>query len=79
MHVAVGGWMGSFETAGLDPIFWLHHANIDRLWAVWRARDSQHTDPTESAWLKMSFPFHDGVSGAPILDQARARLRAGNR
>ncbi len=21
-----------------DPIFWLHHANVDRLWANWRAR-----------------------------------------
>ena len=23
----------------LDPLFWLHHANIDRLWATWQARN----------------------------------------
>ena len=26
--------MGDFWTAGLDPVFWLHHCNIDRYWEV---------------------------------------------
>ena len=33
VHNAIGGNMGDFATAGLDPIFWVHHANIDRLFA----------------------------------------------
>src|SRR5262249_12562296 len=32
----VRGLMSDPDTAGLDPIFYLHHANIDRLWEVWR-------------------------------------------
>lgn len=64
MHVRVGGFMGSFNTAGLDPIFWLHHANIDRLWAVWRHRNAAHVDPVDPQWLKMSFDFHDGTGAA---------------
>ena len=59
MHVAVGGWMGAFNTAGLDPLFWLHHANIDRLWEVWRQRDALHGNPAEQAWLAVDFEFHD--------------------
>jgi tyrosinase len=35
VHVDIGGLMESPATAGRDPIFWLHHANIDRLWEVW--------------------------------------------
>jgi hypothetical protein len=35
VHVDIAGLMGSTATAGQDPIFWLHHANIDRLWEVW--------------------------------------------
>lgn len=52
------GWMGSFVTAGLDPVFWLHHANIDRLWQVWLDLDPQHRNPTgDSAWLDTEFSF----------------------
>ena len=36
VHGDIGGLMGSTATAGRDPIFWLHHANVDRLWEVWR-------------------------------------------
>lgn len=36
VHVWVGGSMGSIPTAPSDPIFWMHHANIDRLWWVWQ-------------------------------------------
>lgn len=31
----VGGLMGNVPSAGFDPIFWVHHANIDYLWATW--------------------------------------------
>ena len=35
-HVWVGGTMLSITTAPADPIFWMHHAEIDRLWAEWQ-------------------------------------------
>lgn len=59
IHVEVGGRqlgtrivgaMGDPRTAGLDPIFWLHHANIDRLWVEWLA-SYQGADPTDPDWL----------------------------
>jgi tyrosinase len=36
VHVWVGGSMGAIPTAPADPLFWMHHANIDRLWSVWQ-------------------------------------------
>jgi tyrosinase len=52
------GWMGSFFTAGLDPVFWLHHANIDRLWQVWLDMDPAHLNPTDDpAWADTRFSF----------------------
>ncbi len=33
--IAVPGLMSLPQTAGLDPIFYLHHCNIDRLWESW--------------------------------------------
>lgn len=46
------GLMSDPDTAGLDPIFWLHHANIDRLWQVWRQNPSTDVDPTDLNWIK---------------------------
>lgn len=31
------GLMGDTGTSALDPIFYLHHCNIDRMWAAWNA------------------------------------------
>lgn len=68
VHGGVNGWLGAFNTAGLDPLFWLHHANIDRLWEVWGTRDGSSGNPTDSAWLNgpaQPFYFHD-AAGAVV-------------
>lgn len=36
-HGFIGGDMGAFLSPR-DPIFWMHHCNVDRLWAVWQQR-----------------------------------------
>ncbi len=36
MHVWVGGQMAEVTDSVNDPIFWMHHANIDRIWAQWQ-------------------------------------------
>lgn len=63
MHVTVGGddgWMSGFHTAGLDPIFYLHHCNLDRLWKVWLRLGSGRSNPTSELWLtRLTFPFRD--------------------
>ncbi|KAL9119272.1 MAG: hypothetical protein Q9187_004178 [Circinaria calcarea] len=33
----MGGHMSAVPFSAFDPIFWLHHANIDRLFAIWQA------------------------------------------
>lgn len=69
VHTAVGGngWMSSFDTAALDPIFWLHHANIDRLWEVWRQRDDGHINPSDTNWLNQRFEFHDSAGNLAAM------------
>ncbi len=84
VHVFVGGWtptnglMRLFVTAGQDPIFWLHHANIDRMWEVWRG-DPSHTDPTAAAWLTRPYDFGSGavhlrLTVQDVLDTTAAPL-----
>jgi len=45
VHMWVGGTM-ELATSPNDPVFFLHHANVDRLWAVWR-----HEHPGETPYL----------------------------
>jgi tyrosinase len=50
VHDIIGGWMTTMESP-VDPIFWLHHANIDRLWVAWYANPNRIMPwPTSSYW-----------------------------
>ena len=35
VHIWVGGTMSDASVSPADPVFWLHHANLDRLWWYW--------------------------------------------
>lgn len=45
VHVWVGGHMGDIPFAAYDPIFWAHHAMVDRIWRMWQLRHPQATVP----------------------------------
>lgn len=76
-------FMGNFTRAPLDPVFWLHHCNIDRLWEVWRSQ-SGHVDPPQ--WAdpkkpdKVDFFFHDAggneqqMNATQVMDTKAAPL-----
>jgi hypothetical protein len=60
VHVKVGGWMLGPNTAAQDPIFWLHHANIDRLWERWLDRGEGRANPvTNRVWMDTEFALFD--------------------
>lgn len=66
VHMQVHGSMAIFLTAGLDPVFWAHHANVDRLWETY-ARDLGHgypfsprpaaSSPPQQSWESQPFRF----------------------
>jgi len=59
------GYMGSVAAAGLDPMFYLHHANIDRLYECWLQVKPSSRLPTGSAILNKRYSFIDG-SGSVV-------------
>lgn len=48
VHGLIGGDMGGISTAARDPIFWMHHVNIDRLWSAWVAAGGGRTMPAKT-------------------------------
>jgi hypothetical protein len=85
VHVLVGGqnvsgqcngsWMTDPLCSARDPIFFLHHANIDRLWKRWLDQGGGRQDPlADQAWMSTQFTFYDEnaqphqLTGKDILD-----------
>jgi tyrosinase len=88
VHVWVGGegapgarfpgWMSDPDTAARDPVFWIHHANIDRLWKRWLERGAGRQNPiSDNKWMTQKFTFYDengakcSLSGKEVLDTAQ--------
>jgi tyrosinase len=68
VHDLVGGpngLMADPDTAAADPIFWLHHANIDRIWTDWIGEGDGRADPTDQAWRGQGFRFY-GATGKEV-------------
>ncbi|MFN3072323.1 tyrosinase family protein [Acinetobacter sp. TY2] len=74
MHCGVGAnciapYMGVVPAAGNDPIFYLHHRNIDRLWQKWMETKSKGKEITlewakknlgmDPAWFEKEMSFVD--------------------
>jgi len=62
-HVWVGGDMGSSEYSAYDPVFWAHHATVDRQWAMWQ--QSARSASPSPVLLNQELP---GFAGRRVLD-----------
>ncbi|MQL67721.1 hypothetical protein F6Q10_35520, partial [Streptomyces vinaceus] len=51
--------MGNFYSAGLDPVFYCHHANVDRMWNEWKAIGGKRRDLSDKDGLNSEFFFYD--------------------
>jgi hypothetical protein len=52
--------MGAVPYAGNDPLFFVHHANIDRMWASWNKNGNKNpSDNIAYPWLDTAFVMAD--------------------
>jgi tyrosinase len=64
------GFMLNFLSP-VDPVFFLHHANIDRLWDVWTRKQDAHKNPSQYPTLPdgyLSHPNCDDPQFSPKSD-----------
>ena len=80
IHVLVGTAtnMGKIPYAGNDPLFWVHHSNIDRIWASWN-RNYGGVNPVTACWAKKQFVMVDagGVRVQAPLNQYMDQVALG--
>ncbi|WP_369636299.1 tyrosinase family protein [Nocardia sp. JMUB6875] len=73
VHTGIGGDMAG-RYAPADPVFWLHIANVDRLWSVWQSRAgnmAQYDGPNadaSSAKVTDRIVGSDSVTVKDVLD-----------
>jgi hypothetical protein len=83
IHVLTGTSkdMGAVPYAGQDPLFFVHHANIDRMWASWNKNGGKNPTlgTTDTAWADRAFVFADanGVRVSRKLSTAFSILSMG--
>jgi tyrosinase len=73
VHGAVGGDMGFVPRSARDPLFWLHHANVDRLWTKWLSFTG-HANPDATKWLDKVFTDFADEKGNPVDSKVRDLL-----
>lgn len=68
LHGVVGGDMGDPRISPQDPIFYLHHCNIDRIWSRWNRNGGKNE--SDLYWLdftfRENFPLADGGPGGNL-------------
>jgi len=64
VHTSINGNMAVVSSAAQDPVFMLHHGNIDRLWEEWRSRCGGRVNPTDAAWMNRIYTFFDETGTA---------------
>ncbi|KAI3986546.1 hypothetical protein MKX01_014084 [Papaver californicum] len=66
--------MGNFHTATNDTLFLAHHANVDRMWDIYRNLIKRDYEFHDDDWLDSSFIFADvGDDGKPQVVKFKVR------
>lgn len=66
VHNDIGGNMAT-GMSPLDPIFWMHHSNIDRLWVEWNKTNPNGDDDEWKNFVLSSFTDSNGQTQNPTV------------
>ena len=56
-HVSFGGSISSVPTAARDPLFFLLHCNVDRLWAKWQRQNGRFNPAVAASYDAAAAPI----------------------
>ncbi|PLB48499.1 tyrosinase [Aspergillus steynii IBT 23096] len=87
-HIGVGLILGDVEASPSDPMFWLHHAQIDRVWAIWQGLSPHkrvyqisgthtHTNEPPTANMTLDEMLDFGFIAEPVKFADLMHIRSG--
>ncbi|KAF8196035.1 tyrosinase, partial [Pholiota molesta] len=74
-HYGIGGEMSNFYSSPGDPLFYLHHANLDRIWWQWQNSEPSHfyamtgrtTTVAPFVNVTLDYPLHMSTLGRSAI------------
>jgi tyrosinase len=72
VHNWMNGTLSDFNNSPNDPIFWLHHSTIDKLWSEWQISNPDQNPTLTGKWKTMT-PWTETVTD--ILDITKLGYR----
>jgi hypothetical protein len=71
IHKIVSDVMNDPDTSASDPLFYIHHANVDRLWEIWARHEGQKVSDYPAELLNKTYTF----PGGPTRPERNYRFR----
>ncbi|QRW03673.1 tyrosinase [Ceratobasidium sp. AG-Ba] len=65
MHLSIGGDMSDPSPTPSDPLFWVYHAQLDRIWAKWQARRPANARSYAGGTIQVLELFDQYPTGLP--------------
>jgi len=67
-HLSAGGDLSNISHSPNDPVFWLLHGQIDRIWAAWQAHDKRNRKAIAGGVKQDLYDFdaHPIGTGTPV-------------
>lgn len=77
-HFSIGATLQDLFASSQDPAFFLHHSQVDRVWAIWQAKDEQNrryalngtstiTNPPWGELVRLDTVMDFGILSGPRL------------
>ncbi|KAG8688177.1 hypothetical protein FRC09_013063 [Ceratobasidium sp. 395] len=65
VHLSIGGDMSDPSPTPSDPMFWIYHAQLDRIWAKWQARRPANAQSYAGGTIQVLEKFDMYPTGLP--------------
>ncbi|HET8887580.1 MAG TPA: tyrosinase family protein [Candidatus Angelobacter sp.] len=70
VHQTVGGDLSGNAFSARDPLFWVHHCNVDRIWESWAELHGRAV-PLDNLWAGHQLhEFYDPIQDKPVTVHA---------
>ncbi|KAG8736813.1 hypothetical protein FRC12_017431 [Ceratobasidium sp. 428] len=74
VHLSIGGDMADPSPTPSDPLFWLHHGNLDRVFSLWQAKYPENAQSYSGGSFQHLETYDQWPTGEPPMVNTKTLL-----